>query len=266
MRRSLTLLAALTLVLTTLVVGPAVRSAHACSCVAQTDSQAFGQADAVFVGRVTGHTVESSGATISSIDPATWTFSVSEVFKGKVAQRQEVVSPSSGASCGLEVAEGHEYLVFAWLDGVFPEESQPGPGQLAASLCNGTRSTDDGPLDVKGARAREPRAEPADDVVVSGLVRIDDARLGDSPRTVVVDFVGAPKAPKSSACWEGYRARVGEESFGVVITIRRLRHTAPPKEPIACPDIGAFRTLKVTLRQPLGDRPVIDGVTGSEFG
>ncbi len=267
MRRFLALWLGLALAATVVVVGANARPAHACSCVSPTDQQAFGESDAVFVGRATLVTFPNEGPVISSTDPAIWEFDVSDVFKGKVAQRQEIVSARDGASCGLEVVEGAEYLVFGWLDtAIFPPERQPAPGQLSAYLCNGTRSTDDGPLDVQGARARSPRAEPADTLVVSGLVSIATVRLGESLNEVVIDFVGAPKVPKSNGCWEGYRARVREASTEVLITIRRLRSAATSDEPVECLLIGAGRSIRVTLREPLGDRPVIDGVSGAYFG
>lgn len=267
MRRFLALWLGLALAASVVLVSSTARTAHACSCVSPTDQQAFDESDGVFVGRVTKVTISNDGPIIGSLDPAIWEFDVSKVFKGKVAKDQEVVSARDGASCGLELTEGSEYIVFGWLDtAIFPPDAQPAPGQLSAALCNGTRSTEDGALDVQRARARPPRAKPADNVVVSGLASIDAARLGDEANQVVLEFVGAPRVPKSDACWEGYRARVHEDPTGVVVTIRRLRNAEPPDEPIACTDIGALRTMRLTLREPLGDRSVIDGVTGTYFG
>jgi hypothetical protein len=128
-----------------LVVGPAADPAFACDCSAPTDANAFEQSDAVFVGQLAGYEPPPARAVMSSTDPATWTFEVSEVYKGEVASIQEVVSEVSGASCGLEIPREGEFLVFAADEGF---EMAVGDGQYYAGLCGGTRSTSAGPLAV----------------------------------------------------------------------------------------------------------------------
>jgi hypothetical protein len=61
--------------------------AAACYCVGVSDADAFARADAVFVGRVSGY--DAAGQPGSSTDRATWTFKVRDVYKGKVARRQQ---------------------------------------------------------------------------------------------------------------------------------------------------------------------------------
>lgn len=75
------------------------------------------------------------------MDPALWTFEVDRVFKGDAATRQVVVSAISGASCGLEVAEGETYVVFAHRESRAYEPSLDG-AELYAGLCDGTRLAD----------------------------------------------------------------------------------------------------------------------------
>jgi hypothetical protein len=133
-------------------------------------------------------------------------------------------------------------------------------GQLSASLCGGTRPTADGPLAVEGAESRRPRATPVH-LIVNGLVRIDEARVGSAPDEIVLSFVGAPKTPRSDPCWEGYRARTSTYGNDVHVTVRRLWDPTNPTA-VACPDVGAQRTVTVRLREPLGDRRVVDGSSG----
>lgn len=100
----------------------------------------------VFVGRLADYAAPPQRAVMSSADPATWTFEVSEVYKGEAARTQEVVSEVSGASCGLEIPHRGEFLVFAELEHPMdsPTGQYVGDGQLYAGLCGGTRSTGDG--------------------------------------------------------------------------------------------------------------------------
>ncbi len=128
------------------VVGPGAAPAAACSCVGFTDAQSFDRADAVFVGEVVGYEPPPQKDVMSSGDPATWTFEVSGVYKGEVTSTQEVVSEVDGASCGLEIPQRGEFVVFATSNGFALE---PGEGQYYAGLCGGTRSTAAGPLEVE---------------------------------------------------------------------------------------------------------------------
>lgn len=141
MKRPLALLF-VALVLPLAVVATEARPVGACSCVGVSDAEAFAQADTVFVGEVVGY--EPPPAPRSD-EPARWTFKARQVYKGKVSRTQEVVSEYFGASCGLEIAKTGEFLVFGYTEsiGLGPV---PGPGQLQANLCGGTRSMSDGPL------------------------------------------------------------------------------------------------------------------------
>lgn len=110
--------------------------ASACSCAvgppstqAEADALLAG-ADAVFVGSLVTRrdTAAGAGGGISSGDPATLTFAVTRVFKGDVAVVQQLRTARSSSSCGLEVAEGAPYLLFAERTG----------GDLRTSLCSGS--------------------------------------------------------------------------------------------------------------------------------
>jgi hypothetical protein len=75
--------------------------AHACSCVQLDPRTALRSADAAFVG-----TLVSRKTGLLGLGSTTFTFRVEQVVKGELADRVDVESSSSGASCGLEVALG----------------------------------------------------------------------------------------------------------------------------------------------------------------
>ena len=70
------------------------------------------------------------------------------MFKGSASQTQSVLSPVSGASCGLEItgippgAPEGRFVVFANDTVEGDEWNYPG-GNLIAHLCGGTRSADE---------------------------------------------------------------------------------------------------------------------------
>lgn len=86
--------------------------ASACSCAPQTTQQYFERADAVFTARLVSRE-EPRGTVTSSADPAVHVFAVDAVFKGTAAAEQEVLSPVSGATCGLELTGDGPFVVFA---------------------------------------------------------------------------------------------------------------------------------------------------------
>ncbi|WP_091768963.1 hypothetical protein [Blastococcus aurantiacus] len=86
--------------------------AQACSCVGGTTAEFTERADVVFTGRLISRT-EPGGLVRSSADPARHVFAVDAVAKGSASERQEVLSPVSGASCGLELAGDGPVVVFA---------------------------------------------------------------------------------------------------------------------------------------------------------
>jgi hypothetical protein len=142
-RRSALLVLAVTL-LSPVIVASVATPAGACSCVQRTDGEALAQSDAVFTGRLVD--VRRPPEVHSSLDPATWVFSVDRVYKGAVTKRQEIVTALESASCGLETTGPRRLLVFAVgrrKSGVGPA---PARGQYAANSCGGTRALADQPV------------------------------------------------------------------------------------------------------------------------
>ena len=118
-------------------------------------------ADTVFVGTL--RTVITDDLPVfGSDDPARFVFAVSEVYKGEVFERQSVVTPRSGASCGLEVSGSGSIVVFARSarlaigepDGLIPAD-ELASGEVSSHLCSGTRMIGSNPLP---ARFGEPQA------------------------------------------------------------------------------------------------------------
>jgi hypothetical protein len=99
--RKLVLLAVLSLA--------AAADASACSCAPVDLERDLPAADGAMIGTVLERTVE--GAT------ATYLFRVEQVYKGDVDSRAEVVTPASGASCGLEAAVGDRLGLLLTRDG-----------------------------------------------------------------------------------------------------------------------------------------------------
>lgn len=120
-----TALAGLLQLATTLGAAPAL----ACSCAPMTDAEYVDNADVVFAGTLLDREEPRSSPIISSDDPVTLTFAVSEVYKGQVGAMAQVRTASSGASCGLEIEGEGPFLVFTTFD----------ENGLTASLCGGTR-------------------------------------------------------------------------------------------------------------------------------
>lgn len=107
----------------------------ACSCVTAEAAAHVGGATVVVSGTVTDVVPPRSTKVMSSMDPATYIVEVDQVFKGQAGPTVEVLSPNSGASCGLEnVVPGRRYVVFA------SHQSMEGTDtdHLWANLCGGT--------------------------------------------------------------------------------------------------------------------------------
>ena len=114
-------------------------TASACSCVPQTTAQYLERADAVFSARLLSRE-EPSGGVLSSADPALHVFAVDTVFKGTAHAEQGVLSPLSGATCGLELVGDGPFVVFATGSpdlGGTPFAALAGD-QYASLLCDGT--------------------------------------------------------------------------------------------------------------------------------
>jgi hypothetical protein len=133
MRALRALFAAVVAALSLVVIGAA--PSFACSCVGGDAADFAGRASVVVSGTVTDVLPPPKQKVMSSMDPATYVVDVDQVFKGEAAPTVEVLSPISGASCGLENVEpGRRYVVFA------SHQSMEGndPDRLWANLCGGT--------------------------------------------------------------------------------------------------------------------------------
>lgn len=134
--------AVVTFLLTCLVAVPALLTAapaSACDCASSSVKEYFDRADAVFTGSLVSREVERPGGG-SSTDAALHVFTVDSVYKGTAHREQGVVSPQSGASCGLELTGEGPFIVFGSRSGHLGGESftELTDGQYAASLCGGT--------------------------------------------------------------------------------------------------------------------------------
>jgi hypothetical protein len=133
MRALRVLFAGVVAALSIVVVGAA--PSFACSCAGGGAADFVGRAGVVVSGTVTDVLAPSERRVMSSMDPATYVVDVDQVFKGESGSTLEVLSPNSGASCGLEDVEpGGRYVVFA------SHQSMEGhdPEHLWANLCGGT--------------------------------------------------------------------------------------------------------------------------------
>jgi hypothetical protein len=138
-----------------------------------------------------------------------------------------------------------------------------------AKLATGLAETPTGPAEVptwvftiRGTAVRVTRVAVDQSVTVTpGAWNVDDppqglsivaARGDPSSSTLEVDFVGAEEACKITYDVEPL------ESDQAVVVIVDERFASDE----GCPAVGILRTVKVTLRAPLGDRVVLEGRQG----
>ena len=155
--------------------GIGTETALACSCTSSGtssgDREALGRADAVFVGEVLRYDPPPEREVMSSADPATWTFAVTDVYKGDVTATQEVVSEVGGSSCGLEIPRRGTFLVFA---SRLSSGMDLGIGQYYAGLCGGTRSIDEAPIDLDVAPHSPDSGAPSEGSSDEAAAPVDD--------------------------------------------------------------------------------------------
>ena len=156
--------------------------ASACSCAPTGDEAALADADAVFVGSLVSRTVEG-GEMRTTGDTAVHSFDVRAVYKGEVRRDQEVVSTADGSSCGFQAPLGVEVLVFG--NETTPIGPQPGSGQFAGNLCNGTRPLELRPVPASFGEPAQPQKTSPDTAM-----GVDDED-GSSSRWVSIAVSGA---------------------------------------------------------------------------
>jgi hypothetical protein len=150
--RVLTLLATLCLSLAFVVVAPT--PASACSCQGLGRRTAAERADAIFTGRV----LAKSTVRRPSPGRTDVRFAVSRVYKGSVYAEQVVGSPQGADGCGVDLAIGSTWVIFA-------DEHVDGTGKsavfrLVTGDCSGNIPETTAPSDL-GA-GREPIAGVSD--------------------------------------------------------------------------------------------------------
>jgi protocatechuate 3,4-dioxygenase beta subunit len=121
---------ALVLVLITMCLIPA-RAGAACTCVeyGAPPCAAYGRADAVFLGVVTGIEKPPARAAAGELPQALLSFSVEQSFKGVVAAQTQVAT-LWGTSCDSSFEMGGRYLVYA--------HKSAGGGRLEILPCDRT--------------------------------------------------------------------------------------------------------------------------------
>ncbi len=82
---------------------------------------------------------------------------------------------------------------------------------------------------------------------------VQSATVDASGMVLTVAFVGAPDGG-DKPCGADYTAESVESDNAVVVIVYERRNTLPAM----CTAVGAFRTARVTLNKPLGDRTLID--------
>lgn len=115
----------------TLLVGVFVSPASACSCAIESEAEHYERADHVFTGTVLQKTVERGHKADPFDDLHRYAVRVHEVLKGEVPRHVNVITTVHSAMCGIELAKGSEYLIFAFGDS--------SDRRVETNLCSGTR-------------------------------------------------------------------------------------------------------------------------------
>lgn len=111
-------------------------AASACSCVSDSAAAHLKGADVVLRGTIQSRDELGNPFRLvrSSGDEVVYRISVDKVFNGRSGPVAQVHSVVSGASCGLEVQVGEEYLVFADVR----DSGRKSGSEMWANLCGGT--------------------------------------------------------------------------------------------------------------------------------
>lgn len=137
-----------------------------------------------------------------------------------------------------------------------PITTSRGPGTapiwefaLAGTAVRLTRVALGDPITVE-----PPAWDPASPPI--GLAIETASAMGEG-RSITVTFVGAP-APGDQPCGADYTAAAFESDLAVAIIV--VGRSGPTIG--GCAAVGAIRTARADLRDPLGERAVLDGVRG----
>jgi len=110
MRQAARLLLVLSISVASLVTGTG--TAFGCSCMMPNAQDLFAGADGVFVGTLQHRPSDVNIGVTSSADPIELVFSVVDAYKGEIEDPMLIMTAISGASCGIEMAEGSSALLF----------------------------------------------------------------------------------------------------------------------------------------------------------
>ena len=142
--------------------------ALACQCrERQPPCSQYAEADAVFVGAVTGITFvdENLSASASEFSPyAKITFNVERAFRGVGGTRAELMK--WGTSCDFGFEEGKTYLVYAYRN--------PEKGTLSTSYCSRTAEVSEAAADLAYLGSL---ASAAPETLITGLLADGGRRL-----------------------------------------------------------------------------------------
>ena len=134
-----------------------------------------------------------------------------------------------------------------------------GSGGSAAGMClEGTVDCVDTVVDPGGeVPSGEPRVVGPRPGMVNVTARpFDSATVGDDGRTVTIDF------------WSGvepcYVLDHVDVAYGGAVVITLFEGAEPMDEPVACIEIAELKRVIITLDEPLGDRPIVDGAAAEE--
>lgn len=127
----------------------------------------------------TGTVIDTEDGVKVGFDEVTWTFAVDTVYKGDVADTQEIESHTQSAACGVIFKEQKRYVVFAHKGGP-TEPVSSARDVLSTNSCMNTRELDATdklelkPID-RNVAAPPPFAEPQQSwgvpqVVVTALI------------------------------------------------------------------------------------------------
>jgi hypothetical protein len=211
-----------------------VEPAHGCSCVVGDPRTALRESDAAFVGTLLER---REGRSRSGAHVVTFVFRVDHAVKGELGPRIEVGTPTSGASCGIEVPPGQRVGLFLTRTG----------SRWSSSLCRQIA-----PRRLLAAAAPLPRALGGRAaLVVTG--RFGPARtlaLDGRARTLAYGR-GRGDGLLLSECPGGRRlVEVAVHPGGVLLAVRRLRTFRLARErqlSLRSHGVGA-----VNCRDPLG--------------
>ncbi|WP_171056068.1 hypothetical protein [Paenibacillus sinopodophylli] len=132
------------------------KTALACSCVERgTIQDTMNKSDAVFEGTAVSVKPSAAAWLRSNGTSVKTSFQVSEVWKGHVAPKIEVLTAGSEDSCGYTFKEGERYLVYARATGA----------ALEVNLCSGTllRSDADSHIAQLGSGSLPPQPLSAEE-------------------------------------------------------------------------------------------------------